>query len=141
MGFRFRERMRGKLHFLSEPLVEHDITVEIAAHLRDLRKPIASVTGRITVEKLADNDTVQGTVGLGTLHERRIPYDLHFGDHLRLVGEKDMRWLAPVETYATLPFTIIEGPDAWKEIARGKLRFDVRHDWRLLVRSLRVSPF
>ena len=145
MGVTFRERMHGTFHVLGEPLVEHDIAVEIEAHLRDVRHGRASVVGRIRAEALGASDApVQGSVGFGSLHERRIPYDLHFtgGEHLRLVGEKDLSWLAPVETLATLAFSIVRhGEEAWTEIARGTLRFDVRHDWRTLLRSVRLSPF
>jgi hypothetical protein len=147
MGFGFRERMHGKLHMLAEPLATRDVRLEIEAHMRDVRGGIATVVGRIDADGLASNATVQGTLALRSLHERRIPYDLHFtgltagGEHLRLVGEKDLSWLAPIDTLATLPFTIVMGEGTWKEIARGTLRVDVRHDWRSLVRSFRVSPF
>jgi hypothetical protein len=142
VGFSFHERMAGKFHLLGEPLVERDISVEIEAHVRQLRAPIASVTGRIHAPPLAEHEPIQGTLGLHTLRERCIPYDLRFGSGLRLVGEKDLNWLAPVETLAVLPFSVVTlESEAWKEIARGELRFDVRHDWRAFARSLRVSPF
>ena len=141
MGFSFRERMHGKYHRLSEPLVDHDIALELEAHVRDVRGLVATVTGRIRAEGLAHDEVVQGTLALNALHEQRIPYDLRFGDHLRLVGEKDLSWLAPLTTFSTLPFSIIKGPTTWTELARGTLVFDVRGDWRALVRSLRVSPF
>jgi hypothetical protein len=140
VGFAFRERMHGKFHVLGEPLTERAIEVEIEAHLRDVRNAAASVVGRIRAEGLADNEPVRGKLDLHLLRERRIPYDLAFGDGLRLVGEKELSWLAPVETFETLPFTLIKGPD-WTEIARGALRLDVRRDWRSLLRSLRVAPF
>ena len=150
MGFSFAERMSGSYYLLSEPLLAHAIAVDIEAHVRVLRARTArrglratvtaSVVGRIRAEGLADA-TVQGTLGLHALHERRIPYDLSFtveAGPMRLVGEKDLSWLAPVETLVVLPFTIV---DAWKEIARGTLRFDVRRDWRTLARSFWASPF
>ena len=140
MGFVFRERMVGRFHVLGKPLTEHDITVDLEAHVRDLRSRIATIAGRIHAEGLVDDAPVQGKLDLGALHQRRIPYDLAFGDHLRLAGEKELSWLAPVQTYATLPFSIVSEAD-WTELARGALRFDVRRDWRVLLRSLRVSPF
>jgi hypothetical protein len=141
VGFSFRERMSGTFHLLSEPLVERAISVEIEAHVRNMRMWIASVTGRIRAEGITGDTPVQGTLGLHALHERRIPYALHFGHDLRLVGEKDLSWLAPVETLVVLPFTIVEGDTNWKETARGTLRFDVHQDLRSLVRSLRVFVF
>ena len=132
--------MTGTFYMLSEPLAERRIELRIEAHVRDPRTGVASVHGRIDAEGLADHAVVQGTILLKELRSRRIPYDLRFSD-LRLVGEKDLRWLAPVVSFATLPFTIVRGPDAWTEIARGTLHLDVRHEWRDVVRSLRVSPF
>jgi hypothetical protein len=140
VGFSFHERMSGSFQLLSEPLVDRPIRVEIEAHVRNMRLWIASVTGRLSADGITGDTPVQGTLGLHALHERRIPYDLRFGRGLRLVGEKDLSWLAPVETLVVLPFTIVEGPE-WKEIARGTLRFDVSHDFRSLVRSLRVFVF
>jgi hypothetical protein len=148
MGFSFAERMSGSYYLLTEPLVAHPIAVDIEAHVRVLRARTASVVGRIRAEGFADA-TVQGTLGLYALHERRIPYDLSFtaeAGPMRLVGDKDLSWLAPVETLVVLPFTIVDdaaglAQGAWKEIARGTLRFDVRRDWRTLARSFWASPF
>jgi hypothetical protein len=128
------------------PTVDRAITVDIEAHVRVLRARVATVVGRIRADGLA-NATVQGTLGLHALPERRIPYDLFFtsddGRPMRLVGEKDLNWLAPVETLVVLPFTIIDRVEGttWTEIARGTLRFDVRRDWRWFARSVWASPF
>ncbi len=146
MGFSFAERLSGTYYLLAEPLAPRPIEVDIEAHVRVLRAATASVVGRIRAEGLA-NATVQGTLGLDALHEQRIPYDLFFtaddGRPMRLVGEKDLSWFAPVETLVVLPFTIVDNGknSAWNEIARGTLRFDVRRDWRALARSFWASPF
>ncbi len=143
MGFSFAEHMSGTFHLLTDQLVDRSISLDISAHVRVLRTRVASVAGRIRAEGFADT-TVQGTLGLHALHERRIPYELFFvsdaGRPMRLFGEKDFSWLAPARTLAVLPFTIVQ-TGAWEEIARGTLRFDLRHDWRKLARSLRAAPF
>jgi hypothetical protein len=138
----FAERMSGKFYFLSEPLKELEIAFEFEAHVRG---KTASVTGRIRAEGLADSP-VQGTIDAAAFADRRIPYDLFFtgtdGQHYRLRGEKDLSWLAPVETLVVLPFTIGRDDDVWTEIARGTMRThaDAR-SLRAMVRSLRASPF
>ncbi len=143
-SLRFVERMSGTFHVLGTPLVTHAIELDIEAHVRSFRTLVASVTGRIRAAGLADAP-VQGTLGLHALGERRIPYDLYFmgesGRRLHLNGEKDLSWLAPVETLVVLHFTIVEDSSTWTELARGTLRFDVRRDFRALARSLRASPF
>ncbi len=89
---------------------------------------------------------MQGTIDARALGEKRIPYDLAFvgddGHRYRLRGEKDLSWLAPIETLVVLHFTIGKENDVWTEIARGTMRThaDV-HSLREMVRSLRASPF
>jgi hypothetical protein len=144
-AFSFVERLHGTFYRLDEPLVEHPIAVDLEANVRRLRTPIASVNGRIHAEGLADAP-LQGTLGLHALGDRRIPYDLafvgHDGRRYHLRGEKDLSWLAPVETLVVLPFTIGVEEGAWTEIARGTMRFDVhKESVRALARSLRVAPF
>jgi len=108
-GFSFVERLRGTYYRLSDPFVELPITLDVEAHVRRLRTHVASANGRIRAVLLADAP-VQGTLGLRPLTDRRIPYELAFvGDDGRrylLRGEKDLSWLAPIETLAVLPFTI-----------------------------------
>lgn len=138
----FAERMSGKFYFLSDPLKELPIALDFEAHVRG---KTASVTGRIRAERLA-NAPVQGTIDAAAFADRRIPYDLFFigedGTRYRLRGEKDLSWLAPVETLVALPFTIGREGESWTEIARGTMRThaDVR-SLRAMVRSLRASPF
>ncbi len=142
-AFRFTERLAGKMYLLGDPLVERDVSLDIDAHLRKLTTRIAQVTGRIRADGLAANAPLQGTLGLHALHDRRVPYDLAFTDDqgrsLRLRGEKDLSWLAPVETLVVMHFTIgTSEAHAWREIARGTLR--TTNTASALVRSLRFAP-
>lgn len=144
-GVSFVERMSGTYYRLDDPLREHFIALEVEAHLRNFRTRAATATGHVRAEGFADAP-VQGTITLRGLTERRIAYDLAFvgqgGRRYRLRGEKDLSWLAPVETLAVLPFTIGVEDAIWTEIARGTMRFDVSRDnLRALVRSVRASPF
>ena len=143
-GFSFVERLKGTVYRLDDPLRERAIALDIEAHVRRLR--LASVAGHIRADGLCDAP-VQGTLGLEGLGDRRIPYVLAFagsdGRRYRLRGEKDLSWLAPVETLVVLPFSI--GTDeggVWTEVARGTLRAARdKESLRALVRSLRASPF
>ena len=144
-GFSFVERLAGTYYRLDEPLRERAIALDVEAHVRSLRMPVATATGHVRAQDFADAP-VQGTIGLHALGDRRIPYDLGFvgdeGRRYRLRGEKDLSWLAPVETLVVLPFTIgVDDGGVWTEVARGTMRFDVRKDsLRALARSLRASP-
>lgn len=141
-ALRFVERLSGTLYWLTDPLDERAVTVEIDAHLRNLRTRIANVTGHITIDGMG-TAPLQGTLGLHLLHDRRVPYDLAFTDDrnrtLRFRGEKDLSWLAPVETLAVLPFTIgFADGHTWRELARGTARFD--RTLSALARSVRLAP-
>lgn len=143
-GFAFVERLRGSFYRLDEPLVERPIALDLEAHVRRLRMPLATVHGHVRAEGLADAP-VQGTLGLRALGDRRVPYELAFvaddGRRCRLRGEKDLSWLAPVETLVVLPFTIGVEEASWVELARGTMRAGTsRASLRELVRSLRASP-
>ncbi len=138
----FTEHMSGTYYLLAEPLRERKIALDFEAHLR---KKAASVTGRLRAEGLATSP-VQGPIDASALAEKRIPYDLSFvgddGRRYRLRGEKDLSWLAPVETLVVLHFTIGTEDDEWTEIARGTMRTHAdAHSLREMVRSLRASPF
>jgi len=126
-GFSFVEPLRGTFYRLAEPLKELRIQLQLEAHVRKLRFPVASVTGRIRAEGLADDAPVQGTVGLHAVGDRRIPYDVAFvgedGRRYHLRGEKDLSWLAPIHTLVELPFTIGVEEGAWPEV-RGKAAAD-----------------
>ena len=145
-GFSFVERLKGTFYRLEDPLHERAIALDIEAHVRSVRAPLASVAGHIRAEGLADAP-VQGTLGLDAVGDRRIPYVLAFvgndGRAYRFRGEKDLSWLAPVETLVVLPFSIgTEDGDVWTEVARGTLRAPRdKESLRALVRSLRASPF
>jgi hypothetical protein len=138
----FTEHMSGTFYLLAEPLRERKIALDFEAHVRT---QTASLTGRLRAEGFATSP-VQGTIDARALAEKRIPYDLSFvgddGQRYRLRGEKDLSWLAPIETLVVLHFTIGRENDAWTEIARGTMRThaDV-HSLREMVRSLRASPF
>jgi len=138
-ALRFAERMTGTMYWLDDPLVERAIAVDIDANVRDLKSRVATVAGRIHADGLVADAPLQGTLSLHALRDRRIPYDLAFVDDrgraLHLRGEKDLSWLAPIETLVVLPFTIHESE---REIARGTLRFD--RTLRALAKSVRFAP-
>lgn len=144
-GVHFRERMQGKLYLIGEPLREIPISLELEArfHARD---ESATVTGRVTIEGIAHDAPVQGTLGLPALAIKRLPYDVFFvtdgGERWRMRGEKDITYLAPVRSMTVLPVTLYEeAATRAREVARGTLTFDWRRDLRAMIRSLRPSLF
>ncbi len=146
-GVHFRERMQGKLYLIAEPLREIAISLELEArfHARDRA---ASVTGRVSIDGVATDAPVQGTLGLLSLGVKRLPYDVFFvtdaGQRWRMRGEKDITYLAPVRSLTVLPVTIYEEAAheaSSREVARGTLQFDWRRDLGSMIRSLRPSLF
>jgi len=146
-GLHFRERMQGRLYLLAEPLKEISATLDLEARIH-ARDRSASVTGRVTIEGIATDAPVQGTLGLLALGDKRLPYDVFFvtdaGARWRMRGEKDITYLAPVTSLTVLPVTVYEEPadgSEAREVARGTLQFDWRRDLGSMLRSLRPSLF
>ncbi len=144
-GLHFRERMQGGMYLLAEPLREIGMTIELEARVHAMDR-VASLTGRVSIDGIAEAAPVQGSLGLRALADKRLPYDVYFltdaGERWRMRGEKDITYLALLRSLTTLPVTIYEEAEhaaRSREIARGTFRFDWRRDLGSMVRSLRPS--
>jgi len=139
-GVHFRERMQGRLYLLAEPLKEIAATLDLEARIHAGDRS-ASVTGRVTIEGIAKDAPVQGTLGLLALG---VFFVTDAGARWRMRGEKDITYLAPVTSLTVLPVTVYEEPadgSEAHEVARGTLHFDWRRDLGSMLRSLRPSLF
>ncbi len=143
-GLSFRETMHGTLWRLDAPTDERAVDVELEMRARDLGTVAfdrtLKVDGTLHVERLADHVPCEGTVALRVRAGGRVPYRIRFrgddGQDYELSGEKEWLPFAPVESITTLPASLYDARG--REIARATLRFDLRHEWWHLLRSIRV---
>ncbi|WP_394838253.1 hypothetical protein LVJ94_15215 [Pendulispora rubella] len=143
LGFRFRETMRGTYHLLDTPLDERAMEFTLVARTkgfrRFLREQVAEIEGEVTLEGLATNQPLSGTLSF-KLQEKRLPYGFSFKDDKgkvrRVRGQKDFSLIYLADSISTLPLSIYDEAD--REVGRGLVRFDLRGDTGKLLRSFRL---
>jgi len=144
VGFRFRETMRGTYYLFDAPLDERAIEFSLVVRSRGLRRfardRVASITGEVTLEKIATRRPLDGTLGLH-LDERRLPYEFTFqaddGTPYRFRGQKEYTLLSPAESVSTLPASLYDVDG--REVGRSVVRFDLRADTSRFVKSFRLE--
>jgi hypothetical protein len=144
LGFSFEETMSGSYHLLASQLDERAISFSLAARVAGIRQflkdKLARIEGVVNIEGFADARPLTGTLALALPGERRLTYDFTFrandGKLCRFHGQKDVTWIAPVDTMTTLPASLYD--DAGRELARAVLRFDTRGTLGTFLRSWRL---
>ena len=145
MGFQFAETMEGTVEWDREPGKKHPLRFEVTAHAESTRKHLqtgrAALRGTIHIPDLADGVDAEGSIVIRPIGQRIIRYELAFvgddGKSYELVGQKDIRWTAPLETFTTLPAEILD--EDHRRIATCLLRFDLRRDGWSFLRSFRPA--
>jgi len=145
MGFQFEETMQGTVEWDREPGKKQPLRFDIEAHAESLRDHIATgraeVHGTIHVPGLAEGALAEGTIVIRPIGQRFIRYELSFvgddGKPYELVGQKDIRWLAPLVTFTTLPAEILDGDH--RRIGTCLLHFDLKRDGWKFLRSWRPA--
>jgi hypothetical protein len=145
MGFAFSETMSGTFAWDREPDKQLPLRFEVTAHAASMRQHLstgqAALRGTIHAPGLADGTPAEGSIVIRPIGQRIIRYELRFrgddGKHYELVGQKDIRWLAPLETFTSLPAEILD--DQHHRIATCMLRFDLRRDGFRFLRSFRPA--
>jgi hypothetical protein len=143
MGFQFAETMAGTVEWDANPGIQHPFSFEVTAEAESTRRHLqdgkATLRGVIHAPPLADAADADGVLTIRPLGERIIRYELQFaGDDGRtyeLVGQKDIRWRAPVHSFTYLPAEILD--DEHRRIATCRTRFDLKRDWWSFLRSFR----
>src|SRR6185436_6799634 len=112
IAFRFREHLRGTFWLLDAPFDERAIDMTLEAQSLPVHKfardQTARLRGRVTLERLAADVAVDGTLKFRFKGgEQRLRYDVGFtaddGKRLRIRGDKDLaRWYAPGEAVSTV---------------------------------------
>jgi hypothetical protein len=143
MGFQFDETMAGTVEWDAQPGVKHpfsfDVTAEAAstrAHLRDGKATLRGVVHAPPLTRAAD---AQGVITIRPLGERIIRYELRFagddGKTYALVGQKDIRWRAPLHSFTYLPAEILDPQQ--RRVGTCQTSFDLKRDWWSFLRSFR----
>jgi hypothetical protein len=143
MGFQFAETMAGTVEWDAQPGVKHPFSFEVTAEAVSIRLHLndgkATLRGVVHAPPLADAADAEGVITIRPLGQRIIRYELQFagddGRSYELVGQKDIRWLAPLRSFTYLPADIID--DDHRRIGVCRTSFDLkRHGWSFL-RSFR----
>ncbi len=145
MGFRFAETMSGTVEWDDEPGTRHPLRFDIVASAASTREHLATglaaLRGTIHAPPLAKAAPAEGTITIRPIGQRVIKYALKFvgddGKRYELVGQKDIRWLAPLASWTTLPAEIVDADR--RRVATCMTRFDYRHDWWSFLRSFRPT--
>jgi hypothetical protein len=144
MGFRFAETMSGTIELDAAPGVQHPLRFEVTARAESTRQHLgdgkAMLRGVIHAAPLARAANAEGTITIRPFGQRIIRYELAFlgddGKPYELVGQKDIRWRAPLTSLTELPAEILDADH--RRIATCLTRFDLRRDFVGLLRSFRL---
>ncbi|HVK84634.1 MAG TPA: hypothetical protein VM513_11035 [Kofleriaceae bacterium] len=143
MGFQFAETMAGTIEWDAAPGVRHPFKFEVTAqaestraHLRDGR---ALLHGIVTAPPRVSGADAEGVITIRPIGQKIIRYELSFlgddGTPYELVGQKDIRYLAPLKTFTYLPAEILD--EDHRRVATCQTTFDLRRHWWSFVRSFR----
>ena len=144
LGFSFRESLSGSYWLLEAPTDERVIAFAVEATAHDVRAFARDKTwridGTIDVEGIASAAPVHGRIVFRLFEERRISHQLEFagdsGARYELIGQQEFIGLSPIESLTLLPASLCD--DRGEEIGRATLRLDLRRDWALWIKSLRL---
>jgi hypothetical protein len=145
MGFTFAETMAGTFELDAEPGVQRPFRFEVTAHAESTRRHFADgkaqLRGVVHAPPLAESADAEGTITIRPIGQRIIRYELSFvgddGKPYELVGQKDIRWRAPLKTFTELPAEILD--EEHRRIATCRTTFDVKNDLWSFLRSFRPA--
>lgn len=143
MGFQFAETMAGTIEWDAAPGVRHPFRFEITAEAESTRRHLtdgrANVRGVLYAPPIAEGVDVEGVLTIRPIGQRIIRYELSFvgddGKPYELVGQKDIRWLSPLETFTHLPAEILD--EDHRRVATCDTHFDLKRDGWSFLRSFR----
>ncbi len=143
MGFQFAETMAGTVEWDAEPGVKHPFRFEVTAKADSTREHLATgkaaLTGLVYAPPRADGAPIEGTITIRPIGRRIIRYELAFtgvdGQRYDLVGQKDIQWTRPRQTFSYLPAEILDA--SRRRVGKCETRFDIDRDWWSFLRSFR----
>lgn len=143
LGLRYREVLHGGYYLLASPVDERAadlfLDVDVGDVSRFTQSRTARLRGTIKLEGLADDARVSGKVVVNP-DQKRITYELRFGGNdgarYRLRGYKQLEVLSLLDSLTLIRGSLYDA-DA-HEIGRAMVRFDLRGNWKALLRSVRI---
>ncbi len=145
MGFQFSEAMSGTVEWDDEPGHKHPFRFEVTAHAGSTRDHLATgralLHGVVHAAPRVHAAEAEGTIVIRPIGQRIVRYELSFvgddGKRYEMVGQKDIRWRAPLRTWTHLPAEIVD--EDHRRVATCDTTFDLRHDWWSFLRSFRPA--
>ena len=145
MGFEFAETMSGTVEWDAEPGKKHPFKFEITAHADSTREHFSNgrmnLRGIVSAPPKATSSDAEGLIVIRPIGQRIIRYELSFlgddGQRYEMVGQKDISWRRPIETFARLPAEILD--EDHRRVATCLTRFDYRNDLWSFLRSFRPA--
>lgn len=146
MGFQFAETMEGTVEWAARPGVEHPFSFEVTAEAASTRAHLhdgkATLHGVVHAPPLAQTAEVEGIITIRPVGQRIIRYELSFtgddGKPYQMVGQKDIRWRAPMRTFTYLPAEILD--QQHRRIGTCQTTFNLKRDGWSFLRSFRPLP-
>jgi hypothetical protein len=143
MGFQFAETMSGTVEWDAQPGVTHPFSFEVTAEAASTREHLqdgkATLHGVVRAPPRFQAADAEGIITIRPLGQRIIRYELQFtGDDSKtytLVGQKDIRWRAPLRTFTYLPAEILD--ERHRRIGTCRTTFDLKRDGWSFLRSFR----
>lgn len=143
MGFQFAETMAGTVEWDAQPGIQHPFSFDVTAEARSTREHLqdgrATLRGVVHAPPLTRAAEADGVITIRPVGRRIIRYELRFtgddGKTYALVGQKDIRWRAPVHSFTYLPADILD-PEH-RRVGTCRTRFDLKRDWWSFLRSFR----
>jgi hypothetical protein len=143
MGFQFAETMEGTVEWDAHPGAQHPFSFEVTAEAASTREHLqhgkATLRGVVHAPPLTEAADAEGIITIRPLGQRIIRYELRFtgddGKAYELVGQKDIRWRAPLRTFTYLPAEILD--DQHRRVGTCRTSFDLKRDGWSFLRSFR----
>jgi hypothetical protein len=137
--------MSGTIEWNAEPGTKYPFRFEIRAHAPSTRRHLATgranVRGVVYAPPKADGADAEGMITIRPLGQRIIRYELSFvasdGKRYEMVGQKDIRWLRPIQTFTTLPAEILD--EDHRRVGTCLTTFDYKNDLWSFLRSFRPT--
>lgn len=144
LGFELSESMSGSYYRLDDPLRDRAVSISLRLEVDGLRRFARErkvlAEGTIVAEGLAEHGRpIDGTIAWKLFADKRVPYDLAFGGDdgraYRLRGQREFFMRDALDSLTILPASLYD--EAGAEIGRATLRFDLRAELPLLLKSFR----
>jgi hypothetical protein len=147
MGFSFAETMSGTVVWDKDPATRHKLEFRVRARAHSTRQHLsdgkAELVGTIDAPPIAQGAPAEGVITIRPMGQRIIRYELGFvgsdGRHYELVGQKDIRWTAPLRTFTYLPAEILD--EDRRRVGTCELTFDLRDQGIRFLRSFRLGSW